>query len=430
MIRVEEALERILSAVSVLEEEETPLLEAAGQVLSRDIHSAIDVPPADNSAMDGFAVQAESTRGASPSSPRVLRVTGQVAAGGLPSGPVRTGEAVRIMTGAPVPPGADTVVQFEDTDEEERPRTLRTEYRSPQGGQQVFLSHIGIRREVPAGLNIRRAGEDIPRGSLVASRGTVLHPPQIGVLASLGMARVPVIRRPVVAIIGTGDELTPLGEPLPPGRIYDSNTYALAAQVRVLGGIPRMLGIARDVEADLQQKVRLAVEADLVLTSGGVSKGDYDMVKEVLAQEGDMNFWTVNMKPGKPLAFGLFRHGERRVPHLGLPGNPVSSMITFAVFGRPAVLKMMGRGEAPLPTVEAVLAEPVTNRDGRRYYARVCLSHQDGQHYARLSGPQGSGILTSMAQADGLAMVPEDTTRLEAGDRVQVMLLEWSRERG
>ncbi len=422
MIRVEEALERILSAVSVLEDEDTPLLEAVGQVLSRDIHSAIDVPPADNSAMDGFAVQAESTRGASPSSPRELKVIGQVAAGGLPTGPVGVGEAVRIMTGAPVPPGADTVVQFEDTDEEERRQTRQTKDKS--------LSHIGIRREVPVGLNIRRAGEDIPRGSLVAARGTVLHPPQIGVLASLGLARVPVIRRPVVAIIGTGDELTPLGEPLPPGRIYDSNTYALAAQVQGLGGIPRMLGIARDVEADLQQKVRLAVEADLVLTSGGVSKGDYDMVKDVLAREGDINFWTVRMKPGKPLAFGLFRHGERRVPHLGLPGNPVSSMITFAVFGRPAVLKMMGRGEAPLPTVEAVLEEPVTNRDGRRYYARVCLSRHNGQYHARLSGPQGSGILTSMAQADGLAVVPENITSLKAGDRVQVMLLEWSRERG
>jgi molybdopterin molybdotransferase len=419
LIRVEEALQRILSVISVLNEEEAPLLEAVGQVLSRDIHSTIDVPPADNSAMDGFAVQAGSTRGASPSSPRELKVIGQVAAGGLPAGPVGAGEAVRIMTGAPVPPGADTVVQFEDTDEEER-----------RQAQHTSLSHIGIRREVSVGLNIRRAGEDIPRGSLVAARGTVLHPPQIGVLASLGMARVPVIRRPVVAIIGTGDELTPLGEPLPPGRIYDSNTYALAAQVQGLGGIPRMLGIARDVEADLQQKVRLAVEADLVLTSGGVSKGDYDMVKEVLAREGDMNFWTVKMKPGKPLAFGLFRHGERRVPHLGLPGNPVSSMITFAVFGRPAVLKMMGRGEAPLPTVEAVLEEPVTNRGGRRYYARVRLSRQNGQYYARLSGPQGSGILTSMSQADGLAVVPEDTTSLKAGDRVQVMLLEWSRERG
>ena len=418
MIRVEEALERIIDAVTVLEEEAPPLLEAVGQVLSRDIHSDIDVPPSDNSAMDGFAVQAESTQGASPSSPQVLRVIAEVAAGGLPAGPVGTGEAVRIMTGAPVPPGADTVVQFEDTDEEER------------RNRRESLSHIGIHREVPGQLNIRRAGEDIPRGSLVLERGTVLNPPQIGVLASLGMARVPAIRRPVVAIIGTGNELTPLGETLPPGRIYDSNTYALAAQVQGIGGIPRMLGIARDVEEDLRLKVRLAMEADLVLTSGGVSKGDYDMVKDVLAQEGDMNFWTVNMKPGKPLAFGRFRHGERRVPHLGLPGNPVSSMITFAVFGRPAVQKMMGKGEIPLPTIEAVLEDPVTNRDGRRYFARVRLSRRDGELLARLSGPQGSGILTSMAQADGLAIVPEGTTNLRSGDRVQVMLLEWSRERG
>ena len=418
MIKVEEALERILSAVSVLEEEESPLLEAVGRVLSRDIHSAIDVPPADNSAMDGFAVQAASTRGASPASPRVLRVTGQIAAGGRPGGPVGPGEAVRIMTGAPIPPGADAVVQFEDTDEEVRRRA-----------QDISLSHIGILREASAGLNIRRAGEDIPRGALVLPRGTVVNPPQVGVLASLGMVRAPVIRRPVVAIIGTGDELTPLGEPLPPGRIYDSNTYALAAQVKRLGAIPRIMGIARDVEADLRDKVRQAAEADLVLTSGGVSQGDYDMVKGVLAQEGEMNFWTVSMKPGKPLAFGHFRRGQRRVPHLGLPGNPVSSMITFAVFGRPAVLKMMGKGTAPLPTVEAVMEEEVTNRDGRRYYARVSLSRRSGQYHARLSGPQGSGILSSMAQADGLAIIPEDTTRVRAGDRVQVMLLEWSQEK-
>ena len=410
MIRVEEALERILGSMNNLEEEETPLLKAMGQVLSRDIHSSIDVPPADNSAMDGFAVQAESTQGASPSSPQVLRVIAEVAAGDPPTGPVGLGEAVRIMTGASVPPGADTVVQFEDTDEEDR------------RNQRESLSHIGICREVPAQLNIRRAGEDILRGSMVLERDTVLNPPQIGVLASLGMARVPAIRRPVVAIIGTGNELTPLGEALPPGQIYDSNTYALAAQVQGLGGIPRMLGIARDVEEDLRQKVHLAMEADLVLTSGGVSKGDYDMVKDVLAQEGEMNFWTVNMKPGKPLAFGLFRHGERRVPHLGLPGNPVAAMVTFMVVGRALVLMLSGADDVSARHFPVEAGFDYKKKKGRREWARVKLeTNADGSPIAIKHHSSGAGILTSMVDADGLVELDEDTERLEKGAMVRFL---------
>ncbi|MFQ5827242.1 MAG: molybdopterin molybdotransferase MoeA, partial [Dehalococcoidia bacterium] len=239
MISVEEALERILGHVQMLGPEEKPALECLGQVLAEDIYSPLDVPPLDNSAMDGYAVQAESTRGATPSSPRILEVIGEVAAGSTPQQEVSAGKAIRIMTGAAVPPGADTVVQFEDTDEVER----RASAHLPQ-------NQIGIFREVPPDLNIRRAGEDIRQGTLVLPRGTTLRPSEIGVLASLGRKTAPIIRRPEVAIIATGDELTEVGESLLPGRIYNSNTYSLAAQVLRTGAIPRVLGIARDtVEA-------------------------------------------------------------------------------------------------------------------------------------------------------------------------------------
>lgn len=420
MITVEEALQRILGHVSVLETERKPLLKALGQTLSEDIYASIAVPPADNSAMDGFALCEESTRGASPASPKVLRVIGQVAAGGTPEQTVTPGTAVRIMTGAPVPPGADTVVPFEDTDEEQR-RSARADLSA--------LAHIGILKEVPQGSNIRRAGEDIAPGSLLFPTGTVLHAPQIGVLASIGLSAAPVVRRPRIAIIGTGDELTELGTALAPGRIYNSNSYALAARVLSLGAIPLVLGIARDQAGELREKIRAGLDSDLLLTSGGVSLGDYDMVKGVLAQEGEMTFWTVRMKPGKPLAFGLFQHRGRRVPHLGLPGNPVSSLITFEVFARPAILKMMGRTDLSPILIKAVLQDKVTNNDGRRVYSRVRLCHKEGQYWAQTTGPQGSGILTSMAYADGLAIIPEEVPAAKPGDVVEVIVLDWSQER-
>ena len=419
MISVEEALEKVLGYVDVLEAEEAPVLEALGQVLAKDIVSDIDIPPLDNAAMDGYAIKADDARGASEQSPRFLRVIDTVSAGTISQREVTPGAAIRIMTGAPVPGGADSVIRFEDTDEAQR--------RSPDKDE------IGILCEVKPGLNIRRAGEDIARGTVVLRKGTVLRPAEIGVLASLGMSTVKVIRRPVVAILATGNELVDIDRPLPAGKIYNSNTYSVAALVRRYGGIPRILGIALDSEDSLLAKLRQGLDADMLITSGGVSAGDYDMVKDVLASEGEITFWTVRMKPGKPLAFGTLkgmdREGSpRRIPHLGFPGNPVSSMVTFELFARPAMLKMMGKKNLAKPVVEAVLAEPVVNTDGRRIYIRAIVTKHNGQYHARITGPQGSGILTSMSLANGLVIVPEDKPGVKAGDKVQVMMLDWSQE--
>ena len=414
MISVEEALGKVLGFVDVLEEEERSLLDCLGQVLAEDIYAPFDVPPHDNSAMDGYAVQAESIRGASYERPRILRVVGEVAAGHVTGLEVELGTCVRIMTGASLPEGADTVVPFEATDEVDRKRTSASE------------AEIGIRCSLPEDLNIRRSGEDIAKGELVMRCGRLLHPAEIGMLASLGKGTVLVIRRPVVAILATGDEVLDVNQPLLPGKIYSSNTYSLVAQVLSYGGIPRVLGIAPDDVGQLSRAVRRGLSCDMLVTSGGVSLGDYDVVKQVLAAEGDISFWTVCMKPGKPLAFGTFRrNGKKNIPHLGLPGNPVSSMITFEVFGRPAILKMMGKRNLTRPSVTAVMESPIKNDDNRRIFARVIVSRREGKYFARLTGPQGSGVLTSVAKANGLAVIPETTKELKPGTTVDVMLLGW-----
>ncbi|MBT9166116.1 MAG: Molybdopterin molybdenumtransferase [Chloroflexi bacterium] len=414
MISVEQALEKILSNVSVLEPERKPILETMGQVLAEDVRSDINIPPLDNSAMDGYAVQWDSIRGATISQPKALKVIGEVAAGCISDREVTPGTAIRIMTGAPVPAGADTVIQFEDTDEEIR--------------KGKSLDEIGIMRELVKGSNIRRGGEDITRGSLVLTTGVVLRPQEIGVLASLGRADVLVIRRPAVAVLATGDELVDVGQPLPPGKIYNSNAYTIASQVRRYGGIPRILGIAADESQDLLEKIILGMDSDLLITSGGVSVGDYDIVKDVLAELGAISFWTVRMKPGKPLAFGVLTRNGRKVPHLGLPGNPVSSMIVFEQFARPAILKMLGKKNLAKPTISAISESRIENRDGRRVFARAIVRKGDGQYFARLTGPQGSGILTSMSRANALLVVPENVATVEVGDEVSVQMLDWREE--
>ncbi|MFC1907646.1 gephyrin-like molybdotransferase Glp [Chloroflexota bacterium] len=406
MISVEQALEKILGYVDVLEAEESPILDTLGLVLAEDVVSTMDVPPLDNSAMDGYAVIAEDIRGAGEQSPRYLKVIGTVPAGSISKQAVIPGTAVRIMTGAPVPSGADTVVQFENTDETQR---------------EPNSSEIGILAEAEVGLNIRRAGEDITKGSVTLRQGTVLQSAEIGVLASLGRTSVRVIRRPVVAILSTGDEVVDISQPLPPGKIYNSNTYSLAALVKRYGGVPRLLGIALDNEDSLITKLHEGLDSDMLITTGGVSVGDYDVVKDVLAKEGEIGFWRVRMKPGKPLAFGSIKG----VPHLGLPGNPVSTMVTFELFARPAILKMQGKQNWTKPVIEATIEGSVKNTDGRRIYARAMVGKRDGQYFARLTGPQGSGILTSMTSANGLVIVPEERAGVEAGEMVQVMMLNW-----
>jgi molybdopterin molybdotransferase len=422
MISVEGALEKVLSYVEVLEPERRPILDCLGQVLAEDVYSTIDIPPLDNSAMDGYALRARDTRGASESSPRYLVVVGEVAAGSMPAQEVRPGTAIRIMTGAPLPEGADAVVRFEDTDEVNRKLS---------GGD---LSHIGILCQVEKGADVRGRGEDIARGDLTLKKGKVLRPQEIGVLASLGHSTALVIRRPVVAIMATGDELIGVDQPLAPGKIHDSNNYTIAAEVSRYGGIPKILGIGRDSVQSLTKKIHEGLDADMLITSGGVSKGDYDIVKNVLAEHGEVGFWTVCMKPGKPLAFGVIKKTEggkeKKVPHLGLPGNPVSSMVTFEQFARPAILKMMGKKILTKPVIRAIIDDDVTDTDERRLFARVSVTRRGGQYYASVTGPQGSGILTSMAKANGLAIIPEGGKGVKAGDMVEVQMLDWGEEQG
>jgi len=417
MISVEEARERILSFFGRLEPERKPILEALGQVLAEAVVAPFDIPPLDNTAMDGYAVRAADTEGASESRPRELRVVADLAAGYVLDTPVGAGEAVRIMTGAPMPPGADSIVPFEETDE-----PLREVGAAPQktGSVRVFKS-------ANAGANIRYRAEDVKAGQTVIEAGRVLRPSEAGVLASVGLAKILVYRRPVVAILSTGDEITEPGRPLAPGRIYDANAYSIAALVRNYGGVPKLLGIAHDTVEDLTAKIREGLSADMIVTSAGVSRGDFDVVKDVLAREGAIDFWTVRMRPGKPLAFGAFNAPDgRRVPHLGLPGNPVSSMVSFELFGRPAIFTMLGRSDWERPVIKAVARERIRNEDGRRFYARCIVSKgEDGRMYADLTGPQGSGILTSMSAANALTIISENVTEANAGDEIDVMMLDW-----
>jgi molybdopterin molybdotransferase len=422
MISIEDALERILSYVDVLPSQESPLLDALGQVLDEDIESTFDIPPLDNTAMDGYAVRAEDTAGASSGSPVVLNVIGEVAAGYEFAGVVEPGTAVRIMTGAPVPRGADAIVPFEETDEPFD--------RAPQRSG-ALAAQVRVLKEVGPGASVRRAGEDISSGGVVVSGGAVLRPSEIGVLASLGRSAVKVIRRPVVAVLSTGDELLEPGEERSGARIFDANAHSIGAQIRRYGGIPKLLGIAKDTVEALTSKINEGVKADMLVTSAGVSRGDYDVVKEVLAREGEIDFWTVAMKPGKPLAFGCFYpdgKGGRRVPHIGLPGNPVSSMVAFEIFGRPAVMKMSGKSDWRRPTVRAIAAEEITNHDDPRVFlARCFVTERGGKYYASLTGEQGSGILTSMTRANALTLIPADVDVIRAGEEIDVMMLDWSR---
>jgi molybdopterin molybdotransferase len=416
MISVEEALERILSFVSVLEPEEKPIVEALGQVLAEEVHSPLSIPPLANTAMDGYAVRAADTHGATEEHTVELRVVGELAAGYIFEGEVGPGEAVRIMTGAPIPAGADAIVPFEETNE-----SART---APQGMRRLEES-VRVFKAASVHANIRDAGEDIKAGETVLAKGQVLRAADIGVLASVGKDRVKVIRRPVVGVLSTGDELLQPGQPQQPGRIYDSNAASVSALVHSYGGVAKPLGIAEDTIEALTAKVREGLDADMLVTSAGVSRGDYDVVKDVLACEGEVDFWTVRMKPGKPLAFGAFSSGERRIPHLGLPGNPVSSMVSFELFGRPAIQKMMGRSVTQRPLIEAISDDRITNiADPRRFYARCIAERRNGQWHIRLTGGQGSGILTSMAKANALTVIPEDQDIVEPGEKVQIMLLD------
>ncbi len=395
-LTVDEALDRILARIQPLEATEVPLLDALGAVLAEDAIADRDIPPFRNSAMDGYAV-----RGADVAQGGVrLRVIGAVAAGAMPEGTVGPGQAMRIMTGAPMPEGADTVVRVEDTDN--------------------AIDQVTITRATPMGLSVRKAGEDLRRGDVVVARGTVLRPAELGVLASIGHARVMAIRRPNVAVLSTGDELVDVSEVPGPGKIRDSNRYGLAAAVRATGCAAFELGIARDEESDLKHAFGNAAFGDMVLTSGGVSVGDHDHVKPVVDAMGSMDFWSIAIRPGRPLAFGELRTKRGAVPIFGLPGNPVSALLTFELFVRPALLKMSGRTKLERPRVTARLVDRIEKPTGLRTFARGIYDRESGT--VRSTGPQGSGILRSMALANCLIDLPEAPVSAEPGENVTVIL--------
>jgi len=399
---VAEASDAILREIAPLEAEAVALRQALGRVLAEDAPSPLALPPWDNASMDGYAVRADDVRSASPEQPVALRVVGSVAAGGSNQREVGPREAMRIMTGAPVPAGADSVIRVEDTDAGE--------------------STVRIRADRDVLRNIRPRGEDIGKGDIAVLRGTELHPGHIGLLASIGRADVRAYRRPRVAILASGDELVDVdrfAEVLAGTRIVTSNSYSLEAAVRQAGGEPQSLGFVGDDPTAIRDRLS-ACECDLLLTTGGVSVGEFDFTRSVLAELGaTRRFWRVRIRPGAPLAFGLLRG----IPWLGLPGNPVSTLVTFELFARPAIRKMLGHSLLFRRPVPVRLSETLTIAAPLTHFFRALVTPSDEGLSAALTGPQGSGLLSSMARANALLVIPPERTRIEAGQLVDALLL-------
>lgn len=401
MITIEEALSIVMDNTRRLDPCFLDITEAYGRVIAEDIYATEDVPPFNNSAMDGFAIRFADTLGASTVCPVTLEILEDLPAGKATLTEVGKGQSIRIMTGACMPKSADAVVMLEDVEEKE--------------------GSILVNGPISEKENVREAGEDIRQGELVIPRDTVLGPAEIGLLASLGFSRIKTFAAPVVAIISTGNELVEVGDTLTPGKIRNSNSYSLNALVLKYGGIPYRLGIAADQEEVIRGKMEEALRADLILTSGGVSVGDYDYVKMVAEKMGaESYFWGVAMKPGKPLTFATIK-GK---PFFGLPGNPVAVMVSFEQFVRPAMLKMMGKQVLPLPEVEAELQEEIRKKPGRTHFIRgLLIKGESGKYMVSTTGPQGSNILKSMVLANCLIVVSKEKTFLNKGESVKVQLL-------
>src|SRR2546422_1457258 len=403
MISVEEALERILAEITPLATTHVPLAETSGLVLAEDVVVQEDIPPFANSAMDGFALLSQDSHQRDGQPPR-LRVTGGVAAGYVADHAVEEGTAMRIMTGAPVPAGADSVIQVELT----RSEGPRSEW-------------VEIMEAVPRGNNIRPAGEDMHRGQTILLQGSEIGPWEIGVLATLGWASVPATRRPHVAILGTGDEVIDVDQPLRPGKIRNSNSYLLEAAVRQAGAEPQRLGVALDTVESLREKFTEAIQCDFIITSGGVSVGEFDLVKNIMTEQGEIHFWRINMRPGKPVAFGHIG----AVPLLGLPGNPVSAAVTFELFGRPVIRKMLGHTRLLHPQIDVIVEDGVSESAMRRHYVRARVEWRAGRFVAHTTGNQGSHITTSLLNANALVIVPEGGFEVHPGDTAKAIMLEW-----
>lgn len=396
LLGVDEARARILALIHTGPVVVTPFEEATGLVLAEDILAGCDLPPFSNSAMDGFALRSADTRDL----PVSLEIAGTVAAGSTSQVSLQPGTTLRIMTGAPVPEGADTVVRQEE---------VRTD-----SGRAI------ISRQVPVGENIRPAGEDVRTGDVAIRAGSQLGAGAIGLLASLGVAEVPVYRRPVVGVLATGDELAGAGEALLPGMIRNSNSPMIAAAVRQAGGVPVQLGAAGDTFEQSLERINAAAGFDLLITTGGVSVGERDIVKDVLLAAGNVELHGIRMKPGKPLAFGMVGG----VPVIALPGNPVAALVGFDQFVRPAMLKLLGRQDLDMPVAIATLESPVVNRGGRRFFVRGNLTGTIGSLRFVPSARHGSGMLSTVAGRRCYLVVPEEVEIVEASEVVTVQLPE------
>jgi molybdopterin molybdotransferase len=405
MLSVQQARERILKALHPVEATSLSLELAAGRVLARDIAASLDLPPFDNSSVDGFALLASDVASANRAAPRSLEVVADIPAGSASDVRLRPGQAARIMTGALLPAGADAVVMVEDTDFQVRtPGTP-----APQ--------KVSVFQAVAAGSFIRRHGDDLHAGDQVLQAGTHLRPQEIGLLAMLGVAEVPVYRRLRLALLSSGDELVPVEAPLLPGKVRDANSYSLAALAAGFGAEVLRLGVAADRAADVRDRLERAAQAhaDVIVSSAGVSVGAFDFVKAVVEEQGSLDFWQVNMRPGKPLAFGSYRG----IPFFGLPGNPVSAFIGFEIFVRPALEKLGGGTGRSQLRLRARLAEAVES-DGRESYLRAVVTEEAGGLVARLTGHQGSGNIFSLVRANALLIVPSGVKSLPANSEVEL----------
>ena len=399
LLTVEEAQMIVLETIKPLRTERVGIGSALGRILAESVAPRVDLPPHDNSSVDGYAVRAEDTKSQEPC---LLKIIEEIPAGKVPQMTVLQGQAARIMTGAVLPVGADAVVMQENTS--------------------LTADSVLIRKAVVTGQNIRYRGEDVRAGQAVLAAGTALGPGEIGLLASFQKSVITVTQSPTVAILSTGDEVVDIDEPLLPGKIVNSNSYSLAALVREAGGRPTLLGIVRDTKQEIREAIQEALHADFVLSTGGVSVGDYDFVKSVLIELGaDMRLWRVLMKPGKPLAFGTVRD----TPYFGLPGNPVSCMVSFLLFVRPALRKAMGYPATSwhLPIITAKLSHAIRAGGDRRHYLRAQVTYRDGQFWAATVAGQGSGVLSSMAGTNGLVIVETGVKELPEQASVQVVLM-------
>jgi molybdopterin molybdotransferase len=395
---------RILAEIRPQPALRIPLDDALDSVLAEDVVSRLDIPAWTNSAMDGYAVRGEDVRGATEARPVSLRVVEQLPAGRFPEKVIGRRECARIFTGAPLPRGADSVIRQEDTD--------------------LGATTVLVLKDRDVGVNIRRAGEDIRKGTTVLTAGTELGPAPLGVLASLAVAHPLVYRRPRVAILGSGDEIVDIDQPeeiLSGRKVASSNTHTLVALVRRAGGEPVNLGIAGDTPDSLREHLARAMDCDLLVTTAGISVGEHDFVRSVLEElGGELRFWKLRMRPGAPVGFGLLG----RMPWIGLPGNPVSTMVTFELFVRPAIRQMMGHRLPFRRTVPVRAAEPISVKPKLQHFLRGILTDGPGGPEARLTGPQGSGILTSMTSANALLILPEGQFETPVGEMVQALILD------